>query len=268
MIDSPKFDRPPVNEVVISVQFEPVAGLTTAHLAAWWHDEARTRYPKAGERPPVDAQVEQFDSTGPVLSLQFGAPVAPVALWLFNDGETELVQLQANRFTRNWTRSPNEGYPSYATLKPRFDQDFGSLCDHLSGQGFPPLVVTQCELTYLNPIVPDDNWSRPGQINEIIAPWSGEFSEPFLLEPEGVQLRAGWVVEFQGDRVGRFTTEVGPLAGAGPPRILVTLQSRLRPLAAGQAGIDASLDLSHDWIVRGFASLTTRQMWTTWGRTQ
>lgn len=251
----------------MSVQFEPVPDLTIAHLAAWWHDEAEDRYPKARERQPVEAHVEQFDGAGPALSLQFGTAVAPVALWLFDEDETELVQVQANRFTRNWTRS-GEGYPSYATLKPRFDEDFRSLRDHLLRQGFPALIATQCELTYLNPIEPGEHWSRPGQLNEVIAPWSGQLSEPFLPEPETIQLGARWVVEVDGTRVGRFTAQVGPMTDGRTTKILLTLQSRLQPLGTGQPGIDASLDLSHEWIVRGFASLTTQQMWTTWRRSQ
>lgn len=267
MSDVPKFDLPPVNEVVMSVQFEPVLGLTIAHLAAWWQDEARQRYPKVQERPPVDAQVEQFDIGGPTFSLQFGGGVAPVALWLFNEADTELVQLQANRFTRNWTRGSNDDYPSYAALKPRFDEDFRSFREHLLRQELPPLVATQCELTYLNPIDPDEHWSRPGQLDRIIAPWSGGFSDQFLPEPEDVRIGARWVVEEDGVRLGRLTAEVIPLAGP-TAKVLLTLQSRLRPLGPGQTGIDASLDLSHDWIVRSFASLTTAQMWKTWRRTR
>ena len=268
MSDLPKFDRPPVSEVVMSVQFEPVPNLTIAHLAAWWHDVAENRYPLARERPPVDAQLERFDNAGPSLSLKFGPSVAPVALWLFDKDETELVQVQADRFTRNWTRTGSETYPSYAALKPRFDQDFQSLRDHLRQQGFPPLVATQCELTYLNPIEPGMHWSRPGELNKVIAPWSGRFSEPFLREPEAVQLAARWMVESGGAPVGRFTAEVTPMPAGGTTKILLTLQCRLRPLATGQPGIDASLELAHEWIVWGFASLTTEQMWTTWERTQ
>lgn len=169
---------------------------------------------------------------------------------------------------RSRTRAAGEGYPSYATLKPRFDDDFRSLRDHLIRQGFPPLVATQCELTYLNPIEPDEHWSQPGELNKVIAPWCGQLSETFLPEPEAVQLGARWVVEVDGARLGRFTADVRPMTADRASKILLTLQSRLKPLGTGQPGIDASLDLSHEWIVWGFASLTTPTMWMTWGRKQ
>ncbi|MGD0539783.1 MAG: TIGR04255 family protein, partial [Verrucomicrobiota bacterium] len=55
----PDFDNPPVVETVLSVQFEPLSSIQTAHLGLLW-DEYRGTFPKSEDRPPLDPVVEQF----------------------------------------------------------------------------------------------------------------------------------------------------------------------------------------------------------------
>jgi hypothetical protein len=53
------FERPPVVEVAISVQFQPVTALRTPHLGLFWL-ELRDRFPKIQELPPLPPVIESF----------------------------------------------------------------------------------------------------------------------------------------------------------------------------------------------------------------
>ena len=50
---------PPIVETVLSVQFEPLAGLHTAHLGLLW-EKFRRDFPRSEEQPPIDQMIEQF----------------------------------------------------------------------------------------------------------------------------------------------------------------------------------------------------------------
>ena len=67
----PDFDSPPIVETVLSVQFEPLPLLNTAHLGLLWN-EYRLTFPKSEDRPPLQPVVEQFPES----------PVARVGLKL------------------------------------------------------------------------------------------------------------------------------------------------------------------------------------------
>src|SRR5687768_15013305 len=58
----PRYDRPPVSEVVMSVQFDPMTALTPVHLGAWWTADRKRKYPLCEERPPLASQREEFET--------------------------------------------------------------------------------------------------------------------------------------------------------------------------------------------------------------
>jgi uncharacterized protein (TIGR04255 family) len=53
--DLPDYDNPPVNEVVIGIQFEHTA-ITGAHIGLFW-EELRNEFPKASEQPPSNPEL-------------------------------------------------------------------------------------------------------------------------------------------------------------------------------------------------------------------
>jgi hypothetical protein len=50
------------------------------------------------------------------------------------------------------------------------------------------------------------------------------------------------------------------------PMFVLTLTARGRPIGEGIEGALAMLDIGREWIVRGFASVTTRTMHDVWRR--
>jgi len=55
----PDFTNPPVIEVALSVQFEPLSGFRTSHFGLLWSD-FRRQFPRTEEHPPRPPVIDQF----------------------------------------------------------------------------------------------------------------------------------------------------------------------------------------------------------------
>src|SRR5438046_8808907 len=95
--DLPDFRKPPVAETVLSLQFEPVAGLTTAHLGLLWN-RFREELPLIEELPPLPPTSERFGPPfGARVEVTFVQKPPVPRLWFLNESKTELVQVQPDR---------------------------------------------------------------------------------------------------------------------------------------------------------------------------
>lgn len=269
----PKFDRPPVSEVVMSVQFDPLTTLAPIHLGRWWTGERRERYPITEERPPLEPAIEEFNVPAPVPAFNFriagGLPTP--AIWFLTEDRTELLQIQRDRFTRNWAkRSGEEEYPSYDELWPAFERDFTEFSQYLEEEKIGSPSLLQCEITYVNPIRADLNWKKHGELDKVLAPWSGQTTEGFLPDPDDIQVSLRYTIPApDGEPAGRLYVKVEPaMSPDSTPTVLMTLSARGRPFEQGLQGTKAFLDRGHEWIVWGFTTLTTKSMHEQWGRTQ
>ena len=62
--DLPDFRRPPVSEVVLSIQFASLVKFQNYHVGLLW-SWMRERYPKVTEHPPLNAAYEKFGVKSP-----------------------------------------------------------------------------------------------------------------------------------------------------------------------------------------------------------
>jgi uncharacterized protein (TIGR04255 family) len=111
----PEFDKPPVVETVLSVQFDPLSLVKTAHLGLLWQ-EYKDGFPKTEERPPLDLVREQFPEA-PIV--RFGLRVQALEnspaprFWFINERGNEMIQVQNGRFVKNWRKEgEGEQYPA------------------------------------------------------------------------------------------------------------------------------------------------------------
>lgn len=134
MVDFPRFqladfEDPPVVETVLSVQFERLTAVQTVHLGVFWH-RVKHRFPKTEERPALPQAVERFpgsDTRGArILFEAVEIPIPPRVLLLNSEG-SEMIQLQNDRFVKNWRKADDMGqYPHYEpVIRPGFERDLG-----------------------------------------------------------------------------------------------------------------------------------------------
>ncbi len=272
MSPSPEFARPPVEEVALSVQFAPLAAMTTAKVARYW-EGVRARFPTWNEAPPVDAAMEIFGAPSPALSrfafsLQGG--VVPHRALFVDALGSELVQVQRDRFVRNWRRAPGASdYPRYGVLRDRFTSDLTAFQAFLAHEGVGVPEVNQCEVTYVNHI-PAEGWQRHGQLARVLNTISKDVSDQFLPEPETAEATFRYVFNWPGTKeaAGRLHVVAKPVhrLADGSPLFAITLTARGRPRGSDVDEVLAWMDVAHDFLVRGFASMTTAEMHETWGR--
>src|SRR5262245_61750724 len=112
MTPTPKFDRPPVTETVLGVQFAPLPLLTVAQMGRFWAD-VEEAYPKHEIQPPLGRYAEEFTKPPMDRSVQLALSTRPALRgWFVDSDGTELIQVQHDWFIRNWRRLSAKGsYP-------------------------------------------------------------------------------------------------------------------------------------------------------------
>ena len=261
----PDFDNPPVVETVLSVQFEPLASIQTAHLGLLWH-EYQEAFPKTEDRPPLDQVLEQFPEIPSArigLKLQaFDKPPVP-RLWFTNMQGSEMIQVQNDRFIKNW-RKEGEGdqYPHYdKTIRPNFDRDYRIFLAFLEKNQLGTPSVNQCEVTYVNHIMAGDGWERYGELEKIFTFWHS----PDLTPPgaaEDLRLHARFVIPGEaGKPIGRLHVDVQPAVRVSDSRPMYLLNLTARGHVG--SGLDF-FDIGREWIVQAFKRLTSSSMHDIW----
>jgi uncharacterized protein (TIGR04255 family) len=270
-LDLPDFERPPVVEVALSVQFEPLP-FETRHIALLW-ETCRVNFPKWRDQPPIAPAFEMFGrGSFNIRPWRVDLGNAPLRRALFrNETETELKQYQSDRFVRNWTKTPSLPYPRYESIRAPFADDLQALIAFVAEHSLGNFVPNQCEVTYVN-LIPLGDGSTAA-ISDVINPWSGTYSDAFLPAPESTEISAHFVMTNPPsatpvEPVGRLHVAgvVVEERETGATALQLTLTARGQPLGSGVEGVLAFLDLGRRSIVNGFASFTTPTMHKTWGR--
>jgi len=268
--DLPDFRKPPLAETVLSLQFEPVAGLTTAHVGLLWA-RFRDQFPMIEEHPPLPAVFEKFQPpTPPQVEVSFEEKPPVPRLWFRNEPGSELIQVQSDRLIHNWRKMEGlDPYPRFEPIRDKFRDEVGILEGFLSEEKLGMLVVNQCEVTYVNHIEPASVWERHGEAEKVFVMCSRLGTGSFLTEPEDAAVRMRFVIPGpKGNPIGRLHAVIQPAwkKSDTSPILTLNLTARGLPLGEGTEGAFAFFDLGRNWIVKGFADLTTREMQRMWER--
>lgn len=251
----------------MAVYFAPQLPLRAVDVGLVW-ELWRERYPRTEDHPllpPVPPEAFGRSPLGVSLQIVTGSPGVRT-LFLSESGE-RLAQLQADRLVLNWRRTDDgHAYPRYASLREELLALVGQLADFSVDQGYPPMTISQVEVSYTNPIPAGGDRS----IADLLAPWSGSHSDEFLPSPEDVRLDLRYQIPAPdtGEPLGRLYARLyralhrraGGVATEEADVLQIFARARPRGDDAGDA-----LDLAHEWVVRGFTSLTTEAMHRLWG---
>ncbi|MEZ4323485.1 MAG: TIGR04255 family protein [Myxococcota bacterium] len=271
---SPDFTHPPVVEVALSVQFAPLQAMTTAHVAHYW-ESIRDRFPGWTEARPIDQVVEMFGAPRfglPRFAFNIEGGVVPHRALFQDAAGAELVQVQRDRFVRNWRRHTADGaeYPRFPTLRKKFEADLDKFIDFSVGQDLGVPEFNQCEITYVNHLPAGEGWARQGEVHKVLGILGRQSSDDFLPEPENVEATFRYVFPWPDERepAGRLHVKVSPMhrLADGAPLIAVTLTARGRPRGTDAAAALRWMDVGHDFLVNAFASMTRPEMHKLWGR--
>jgi uncharacterized protein (TIGR04255 family) len=267
----PRFTHPPVVETVLGVYFRPIKEFTVAHQGALWDRCFRQRFPKLEERAPVEEAREVFGdelTAAPLIRWQISDRPSSPRLWASSEDGQHILQIQRNAVLTNWLKTEDvTKYLSYDRRSECFATDLRQVDHYLKSEGIGEITPTTCLVTYVNHIDCDD----PSQLSPVLAAtlsfWQSRTSDGWLPDPDKLNLQFGFPFP---DRSGRLSVHIAPaVQRSGKQHLLrMDLTARGTPKSRELATAMNWLDLGHEWVVRGFASMTNLDSHKRWGRTQ
>ena len=267
----PEFKSPPVVEVAVSIQFKaPV--LTGPSQILWW-SQVREKFPKLEQVPPLPRTVETFEphrSSTPQITLQVSKTPPTPRILMVEQSEAELIQVQQDRFGYNWRKlKPEHTYPRYLSIRNEFVKQLTAFEQFLASEHLEKIVPTQCEVMYVNQIFKEGVWQQHGELHKVIPSVTPHLSENFLPAPESMQFLFNYLIVNEEQKpLGRLYVSVEPSFRASDmePIFLMSLVARGAPRSEGLEELLRTLDMEHEYIVRGFTALTSPEMHKAWRR--
>ena len=165
----PEYDEPPVVEVAISLQFKVLESLRSPYFGLLWSVFRQEGYSRIEEHGELEPAFEVFEPTSlPSVGIRvqtFDDAPPPPRVWLLNEPQNELIQIQGDRLILNWRRgAQSEPYPRYSHIIERFRSALASFIQFAMSEKLGDVVPTQCEVTYVNHIPSGGGRSKHGDL--------------------------------------------------------------------------------------------------------
>lgn len=272
----PEYERPPVVEVALAIEFDEPVGfrsLDLGRIAAEWSDDL----PLAEERPPLPRMgppTEDLldDLVDSLFELDSSALEEPPRLWLQNEIGDQVVQIQRDRLVVNWRKEGAGNYPRYGFVRDLLQDSWNRLtriCGVLSSEAPVPDL---CEAQYINHIGAEQGWNSPRDTARLIVPWHGVEDSEFLPTTHlcGFNMHCHFSADQEGwlDIDGWTTSVMSADNEPTSERLILNLTSRGHALRNDFDSALVFFDVAHGWIVRGFTEVTSPLAHEIWGRTQ
>jgi len=249
-VSLPRYLSPPVNEVVLGCQFQPLSLLKIPHWGLFWQKLGKA-FPTVEHAAPIQ--------TGDTLLVDGTTGLPLPRVWFINASESRLVQLQTNRLHYNWRHRETEpNYPHYDEIVERFFESFTTLESFTAEASIGIIRPIACELTYINHIPQGAGWQTISDLPEIFRDflWRGE--KRYLPTPNS----EAWHMVFPlPNDQGRLTAKLNQ--GSRKPDDAKILIFELTARGIGddksQDGMRGWFDMAHAHLVRAFADLTTEE---------
>lgn len=261
--DLPDFENPPVREVAIAGHFEPLVALRQAHIGYFW-SKIRTQFPEVEDREPLVPYVESLDEAArrPSFQLEMLSSPMPNRAWFVSSDQSELLQLQRDRFVHNW-RYQNDRYPHFEPLLGSFTEGFETLGTALRELGLPQPRLNHAEVTYVNRI-------HAPALNDFLVFVSGPELGAGGVVSDGAfgQIGLRFLVLNEGKMVGRLYLECSPgLSEGGEVQdFQMTLTFRAPVQESNFDKLRTLLLQGREAIVHTFAALTHPKYHEQWSR--
>jgi len=263
----PSFERPPVVETVLGVQFSEIPGFSNAHLGAFWRSLGDD-WPRVEDAPPIEPAYERFSGESawgvqPKFTLT-NNPATRVRIK--NRADDTMVQLQNGRLHLNWLGQGGAEYPRYKAVRPEFDRISTLFRVFLLEQGLGEPQPNQWEITYVNHIPKGSIWAQPEDLIKVLVGLPGAWKPLSNVRFEG--FGGAWHYEIEPQR-GRLHVNAS-LVSLGSEEIKEAMRLTLtaRGPASDKSSLGEGLDLGRKAIVTTFKEITSADAHSYWGLAQ
>jgi uncharacterized protein (TIGR04255 family) len=258
-----EFSKPPLDEVVVGIQFNSPPHLRSVHYGELYRKFMR-EYPVVEDQPKLPPNFEAFGGNpqvgGP--TFHFGSGASLDRVWMVSNDGNHLVQFQEDRFLLNWRRrAPGDTYPRYEKVISSFEKSLETLSSFFENELKFPLQVTQAEVSYINlqPIGGDEiaDWINVVGRSTLQPELMNLIFTEVLIREEKPTARAHYMIQSAIMNDGAFT-----------PAFRFEITCRGAPKDGSVKSALAFIDMGREHIVRRFCELTTAKAHDTWGRTK
>lgn len=263
MVDdgSTSFASPPLDEVILGVQFAPAPGFNSTFNGDVYN-LFQPDFPSVDEHPALPPQVEAFGGNpSPGFQINFANVPPKSRLWFISLDQSHLIQFQDDRLLFNWqNRSASTPYPRHEKMSEIFGRNLNVLSDFYTKAFGSGLVVTQAEAAYVN-IIPITSTNEIGNWLKLV--------NPAGLEVEGVSMVTSRVIYSEARQpVARvfYEAQVVFHQQTGQPALRFVLTCRGKPSGETIADALQFTTFARDRIVEDFCRLTTDEAQHKWGR--
>lgn len=261
----PAYDSPPAVETLMGFYFAQFAGWNILYFGKLWA-LFEAGYPKGQVLPPILDPLMLSQS-----QIEFGQ--LPFRAMFTNADDSQLVQVQASAFLRNWRKTAdNQDYTHYAALKPKFQSDWTIFCEFLSANGLAAPQVFQAEVTYVNHLVRGVDWDSYSDLSKIFKPFAprvGVAKEGrlygYLPEAATVGLNVGYNLSQVGVSL-QIACHSAVRKPDGKEVIQLTITAKGNLLNPEADALWTKLDQCHDAVILGFDDVTTEFAHNLWGK--
>ena len=153
------YEKPPIEEVLCSIHFNPITELQTGHLGLLWQKF----------RPDFSAS-KDYNLLGPITNEDLGnRDMSPLPrVWFEHKDENELIQMQFNRFVYNWRkRRPGDIYPHYETFMENFEEYLSRFQRFLVEEKLGDFMPRLYELAYIDHILENEGWETISDLEKV-----------------------------------------------------------------------------------------------------
>ena len=265
--DHPRFDRPPVIETSFSIDFAKIERWQIPYFGLYW-STIRDRYPKLNVQSAIPSQIEDFDNyLSP--STPFTVDLdehAPVRCWFYNENETQLVQIQRDRFIFNWKRGlSNEVYPHYENMRPTVRSEWQGLREFVLQHQLGTLQARQCEVNYINHIEKGVGWDDYSQIDQVFPGWFTHTKSSTDFFPEVIDISLRYVVPHIKARL--YVRAQSAIRNVDHKEVIqLSLTMRGKPESPDTDVIFNWFDDAQEYVAQTFLKLTSESVHALWGK--
>jgi uncharacterized protein (TIGR04255 family) len=269
----PRFGKPPVVETVLGIHFRPLEKFTSAYQGVLWDRFFRVQFPRLEEKAPVEEQHERFGEeriafAGPTFRWQvMDRPEAP-RLWAASESGEHVVQIQKNALFANWQkRAESSTYRPFSKRRQEFVQQLGHLEQFMKELDIGRVEPTSWVVTYINHIEYEEVLNIGPTTASVFTVWTNQTSDNWLPLPDKIAMEMAYPLP---ENVGRLHVTSTPVIRLNDKKemVRIDLTARGKVKTRDMASVLQGIDMGHEWVVRGFVSLTRPEMHKVWERLQ
>jgi uncharacterized protein (TIGR04255 family) len=258
----PKFEHPPLNEMLFCIYFDNLASLHAPMLGKLREllGEKYTGLDTAPQIPPL--ALEPLPE--PIIRLM-NDPVQFPRTWFFTEDQTTLVQVQRDRIVLNWRQiSEIDQYPSYDIVSEEFKRVFELFEQFVLDTAKTKLVIQALELTYINILFLGKEFKSYSDVGSVITLFNPSFQCFGSTQHLSADIRFALP---DGSNLSTILQSAQRVQDGKPILRFDLLARKFGPF--DPSGIWPWFDLAHEAIVTKFAHMTSSKIQKeVWGRTQ